>query len=257
MTALDQGNERKRRLPEGPRAIAHASLSVFGVIAAAVTVVAIVESYSNLYDFLQAHDVHGWRAAIGPCAADAFILMGELLLFAAILLHWKARLPYATGVLFAVWGFALSVGGNIWHAPAATVADRAVSAIWPVTATAGLAGGLIIAKRLIAVRKAPAVPRQAPPPAPAAPPREPRPPRAKARGPAPAAARGRLSAVQVVLEQEIAAELAALIAAGGELPAERQVADERFGGNRRAAARVLALVRQMSNGKHDGDLARA
>jgi len=60
-----------------------------------------------------------------------------------------------------------------------------------------------------------------------------------------------------VLEQEIAAELAALIAAGGELPAERQVADERFGGNRRAAARVLALVRQMSNGKHDGDLARA
>jgi len=200
--------------------------------------------------------VHGWRAAIGPCAADAFILMGELLLFAAILLHWKARLPYATGVLFAVWGFALSVGGNIWHAPAATVADRAVSAIWPVTATAGLAGGLIIAKRLIAGRKVPAVPGQAPPSAPVTPSREPRPARAKARGAEPAAGRGKLSAGQVVLEQEIAAGLAA---SGIALPGEQKLADTepRLNGSRRAAARVLQQARALSNGAGHGDLTRA
>jgi hypothetical protein len=128
--------------------IARVALAAFGLIAAAVTVIAVVESYSNLLAFARAHGLAGWRAAIAPGAADSFIIMGELLLFAAVLLRW-GKLPHGLGAGMAVWGFLLSLGGNIWHAAAATALDRAVSGIWPVTATAGLAGGLIIVRQIV------------------------------------------------------------------------------------------------------------
>jgi hypothetical protein len=154
-----------------PGDIARVALTAFGLIAAAVTVIAIVESYSNLLAFARDHGLAGWRAAIAPGAADSFIIMGELLLFAAILLRW-GKLPHALGAGMAIWGFLLSLGGNIWHAAAATPLDRAVAGIWPVTATAGLAGGLIIVRQIVMASGAPAAPRgegtgtPLPPPAP-------------------------------------------------------------------------------------------
>jgi len=142
--------ERVRHAP-GPEIIAAWALSLFGVIAVTVTVVAVVESYSNLLAFARDHGLSGWRLAIAPAAVDSFIIMGELLLFAAILMAWKGWSIWWLGGGMVLWGFLLSVGGNVWHAASAAPVDRAVAAIWPVTATAGLAGGLIIIKRIMAV----------------------------------------------------------------------------------------------------------
>lgn len=133
-----------------PGDIAAVALALFGIIAAAVTIIAIVESYSNLLAFALDHGLHGWRAAIAPAAVDSFIVMGELLLFAGLLLGWDSAAAYCLGAGMAIWGFLLSVGGNIWHSPSASLTDRLVAAVWPVTATAGLAGGLIIIKRVMA-----------------------------------------------------------------------------------------------------------
>ena len=55
----------------------------------------------------------------------------------------------------AGWGFLVSAAGNIWHAPNAAVADQVVSVIWPVTAVAGMAGGLMIIERVTAKTPAP------------------------------------------------------------------------------------------------------
>ena len=233
MRALDQGNEHWWRRPVTPHEIAGVAMAAFGLIATAVTATAIVESYSNLVAFALAYGLHGWRAAIAPLAADAFIVLGELLLFIRVLRHWKDALSLVAGALMTLWGFILSVGGNVWHAPAATVADRAVSAIWPVTATAGLAGGLIIVKRLLEGRRGLAIP-----------------------APGPTTVQGsRLSDERIAVEEEIRGEL---LAAGGKLPTERELAaDPRLDGSRRAAARILGQVRSMSNGKHDGDLVSA
>src|SRR6516162_4119707 len=104
-------------------------MAAFGLIATAVTATAIVESYSNLVAFALAYGLHGWRAAIAPLAADAFIVLGELLLFIRVLRHWKDALSLVAGALMTLWGFILSVGGNVWHAPAATVAELAASGI--------------------------------------------------------------------------------------------------------------------------------
>jgi hypothetical protein len=235
-----QTNERRWRLPVGPREIAACALAAFGLIAAAVTTVAVVESYGNLLAFALAHGLSGWRAAIAPAAVDSFIVMGELLLFASILQHWRGWAPYALGSAMAAWGFALSVGGNVWHAASATVADRAVSAIWPVTATAGLAGGLIIAKRLIGAPRTP-------PPAPAPPPREPR--VRAARGPGQAAARsGDRAATELILARELAA-------LPQPWPGQKKLArtEPRLRGSVRSAARVKDLAASLSNGAgHDG-----
>ena len=125
------------------------ALSAFGVIAAAATVIAVVESYSNLLAFALTYGLTGWRAGIAPGCVDSFIIMGELLLFVTLIRHWD-RVPYATGLAMAGWGFLISAAGNIWHAPHAAIADKAVSVIWPLTAAAGMAGGLMIIERVTA-----------------------------------------------------------------------------------------------------------
>ena len=52
------------------------ALAGFAGIALAVTGIALVESYTNLYEFFIAHGLHGWRASIAPGCVDAFIVMG-------------------------------------------------------------------------------------------------------------------------------------------------------------------------------------
>ena len=125
------------------------ALSLFAIIAVSVTVVALVESYTNLYEFFTAHGLRGWRASIAPLCVDSFVVMGESLLFAAFVKRWagKFMLP---GWLMAGTGFAVSVLCNIEHVTWASIANKLVSAIFPVTAAAGLAGGLVIVKQVIA-----------------------------------------------------------------------------------------------------------
>lgn len=244
---------RKHRIREmaasGPEKIAAVALSLFGLIAFAVTVVAITESYSNLYAFATDHEVHGWRAAIAPAAVDSFIVMGELLLFAAILLAWESDLAIGVGVGMAVWGFGLSVAGNVWHASSAPPADRAVAAIWPVTATAGLAGGLIIIKRVMASRGAgktadPAATAEKPSPVPASRNRE------TASGVVPGRA-ARTTGLVAASDHE-AEVILRLIQAGEPFPSIRQLAAAEFDGRIRPSQRVLQLAAARMNGAgHD------
>jgi hypothetical protein len=249
---MEHNHQLRRVINSGPAAIAAAALSLFGLIATTVTVVAIIESYSNLLAFARVHGLTGWRLAIAPAAVDSFIVMGELLLFAAILLAWRGKSAYWLGGGMAVWGFLLSVGGNVWHASAASVTDRGVAAVWPVTATAGMAGGLIIIKRVMAGRSgsgvtvAPAAAVREPPPVPR-PRREPRQPARPAR-----AARPADLAAASAHERQVMLRLLELPA--GALPGRRTLAVTDFGGSIRKAERVLALVRAGMNGAGSGDV---
>ena len=244
---------RKHRIREmaasGPEKIAAAALTLFGLIAFAITVVAIVESYSNLLAFALDHGLHGWRAAIAPAAVDSFIVMGELLLFASVLRAWDSALAYSVGCGMAVWGFGLSVAGNVWHASAATPVDRAVAAIWPVTATAGLAGGLIIIKRVMASRGAgvtavPARTAEKPSPVPASRIRE------TASGVVPGRA-ARTTGLVAASAHE-AEVIVRLVTAGRPFPSIRKLAASDFGGSIRASDRVLKLAAARMNGAgHD------
>lgn len=225
--------------------IACAALTAFGLIAAAVTAIAVVESYSNLLAFARAYGLSGWRAAIAPGAVDSFVVMGELLLFAAILLTW-GKIPHVLGIAMAAWGFLLSVAGNVWHAASATVPDRAVSAIWPVTATAGLAGALIIVRQIM---KAPGAPEllpptargtgtQLPPPAPLV--QEPRRAARKVAGRAAASV-------------DEAALLARLLSSGEPLPSFRSLSLAETGLERSAPVKRVHAQAQarMNGGGHD------
>lgn len=223
----------KLSVPRAPDGIAGAALITFGVIAAGVTVIAVVESYSNLLAFALAYGLAGWRAAIAPGAVDSFIIMGELLLFAAILLRW-GKTAHVLGASMAVWGFLLSTGGNVWHAHAATVADRAVSAIWPVTATAGLAGALMI------VRQAMTASRAVPPPVPPSrgEPRRVVTPRAASRP-------GGLAAVKAAQDEVL---IRKLLETGQSLPSERALAAAELV-TRPRAKRILTAARASLNGQ--------
>lgn len=244
---------RKHRIREltasGPEKIAAVALSLFGLIAFAITVVAIVESYSNLLAFALDHGLHGWRAAIAPAAVDSFIVMGELLLFAAVLLVWDSALALGVGCGMAVWGFGLSVAGNVWHAAAASPVDRAVAAIWPVTATAGLAGGLIIIKRVMAGRGTgvtadPAATAEKPSPVPASRNRE------SASGVVPGRA-ARTTGLVAASAHETEVVLS-LVTAGRPLPSIRKLAAAEFDGKIRPSQRVLKLAAARMNGAgHD------
>jgi hypothetical protein len=248
---------RKHRIREltagGPGKIAAAALSLFGLIAFAVTVVAIVESYSNLLAFALDHGMHGWRAAIAPAAVDSFVVMGELLLFANVLLAWDSALAFGTGCAMTVWGFGLSVAGNVWHASAALPVDRAVAAIWPVTATAGLAGGLIIIKRVMASRgtgvtAVPVRTAEKPSPVPSSRNRE------TASGVVPGRA-ARTTGLVAASDHEQAVVLR-LITAGKPFPSIRKLAAADFGGSIRASQRVLKLAEARMNGGGHVDAGR-
>lgn len=238
----------------GPEKIAAVALSLFGLIAAAVTGVAVVESYSNLLAFARVHHLDGWRLAMAPVAVDSFIILGELLLFAAILLAWKGWGAYWLGSGMAVWGFLLSVGGNVWHASSASPVDRAVAAIWPVTATAGLAGGLIIIKRVMASRgpgvtAVPVVTAEKPSPVPASRNRE------SASGVVPGrAARTTGLVTASAHEQDV---ILRLVTTGRPFPSIRKLAASDFGGSVRASQRVLKLASARMNGAGHVDADRA
>jgi uncharacterized protein DUF2637 len=223
-----------------PGDIARAALIAFGLIAAGVTVIAVVESYSNILAFARAYGLDGWRAAIAPGVPDSFIVMGELLLFAAILKGW-GKGSHILGAAMVLWGFALSVGGNVWHAPSASAADRAVSAIWPVTATAALAGALLIVRQVAGQRRGQQV-RIKPPQ------------RGTSGDPArPGRPGNRAAGARAAWAAENQAELDRLLASGDKLPSAYALARARSW-SRPRATKVLELARSgMNGGGHDHD----
>jgi hypothetical protein len=240
-----------------PRDVANIALGAFGVIAAAVTVVSIVESYSNLADFAWTHQMTTWHGAIAPVAVDALIVMGELLLFIAILKHWRGWGLYSLAAGLVLGGFAMSVGGNIWHAVSATFTDRAIQAIWPAVATAALAAALVVIKRVMNDRgprqqavAAPAAAVQALPSVPD-PRREPRQPNgagSEARAPGLAAAPPAKLAELAEHERAVALSLMDTSPLPGEQKLHAQYPDI----SRRRCRAVLDTVRAASNGGSHG-----
>jgi hypothetical protein len=199
---------------------------------------ALTESYSNLLAFASSHGLAGWRAAIAPGAVDSFVVLGELLLFAAYLLGWRHGAPYAFGYALAAWGFLLSVGGNAWHAPASRI-DMAVAAIWPVTAAAALAGALVITRQLM----------ETSPPASSREPRASSPAARAARARGPAADRKHGRVVDPARQEREQAVIAELVSSGTLPPLEFLRAEL---GSVRSARRVRDAARAAMNGSGHG-----
>jgi Protein of unknown function (DUF2637) len=128
---------------------ARLALAVIAGIVAVASLVSFAESYRGLYLWARAHDLTGLSAAAWPCQVDAFIAVGELALFVALVYRWPVRARvFAWAVALA--GLAVSVAGNVGHAPTQDLASRVTWAVPPIAAAAALAVGLGVLKRVVA-----------------------------------------------------------------------------------------------------------
>jgi Protein of unknown function (DUF2637) len=134
-----------------PRSIA---LWIVASLVTAGIAVSFLESYRALYWWASRHQVTGRWAAIWPIQIDAFVAVGELALFVALVDLWKVRhrsLPW----LITAGGLAVSIAGNVGHVVTHDVFTRLTAAVPPVTAYVMLAAGLGLLKRVVANQPAP------------------------------------------------------------------------------------------------------
>jgi hypothetical protein len=146
-----------------------AALAATGLLVAAASLVSFAESYRGLFEWAHRHGLSGVWSAVWPLQVDVFIAVGELSLFTALVDRWPARsrvLPWTV----TLGGLAVSVAGNIGHVAGSSLTSRATAAVPPLAASAAMAVGLGVLKRVVAGRRAsqPAVTAvEVPPPAPA------------------------------------------------------------------------------------------
>jgi Protein of unknown function (DUF2637) len=129
-----------------PRTVA---LTVVSVLVTLGVVVSFMESYRALYWWAQGHAVHGVWAYVWPIQIDAFVAVGELALFVALVdvWHWKHRsLPW----IITAAGLVVSVAGNVGHVETHNVFTRLTAAVPPLTAYVMLAAALGLLKRVVA-----------------------------------------------------------------------------------------------------------
>lgn len=143
---MDDRSDSRHPLLRVPDVLAIVTIAV---IVTLVTVTAISESYRNLWLFAIAFGLSGFWAAIAPAIVDSFIVVGELVLFVSLVRGWDRRVR-AYGWVLTGAGFTVSLAGNIGHARSAPWQARIMFALFPVAATAGLAAGLMILKRVTA-----------------------------------------------------------------------------------------------------------
>lgn len=129
-----------------PRAAALISITMLAVAAAAAS---FAESYRALVLWALAHGLHGAWALIFPVQVDSFIAVGELALFVALADAWTVR-SRAGAWLVTVLGLAASVAANVGHVAGHSITARATAAIPPLAASAALAVGLGVLKRVVA-----------------------------------------------------------------------------------------------------------
>lgn len=152
---------RPERAPEphtpaalgGPlRAFRAAALLAIGIVVTTADIAAFTESYKGLFDWGESHGLSGFWAAAFPLQVDLFIVVGELVLFIAMLdrWNWKDRLgAWAVAGL----GLAVSIAGNIGHVAAHDLQSRGTAAVPPVAAFGALWLGLGVLKRILRHRQ--------------------------------------------------------------------------------------------------------
>lgn len=137
----------------GPlRAFRAAALWGIALLIATADGAAFSESYRGLFDWAEKHGLSGFWAAAFPLQVDLFIVVGELVLFVAMLEHWKW--PDRLGAwTVAALGLAVSVAGNIGHIAAHDLQSRGTAAVPPVAAFGALWLGLGVLKRILRARR--------------------------------------------------------------------------------------------------------
>ena len=132
-----------------------AALVTIAVLVAGASLVSFAESYHALYLWAARHGAGGNWALIWPAMVDVFIAVGELSLFVAMIDRWQPR-DRALAWAVTLAGLATSVAGNVGHVASGAAADRVTAAVPPLAATAALAVGLGVLKR-VARRAAPEI----------------------------------------------------------------------------------------------------
>lgn len=131
-----------------PRSAALASIIALVVTAA---VASFTESYRALITWATAHGLHGLWAATFPAQIDSFIAVGELALFVALADQWSTRSRSGAWLVTGL-GLLVSVAANVGHVAGHDLAFRFTAAVPPLAASAALAVGLGVLKRVVATR---------------------------------------------------------------------------------------------------------
>jgi lysylphosphatidylglycerol synthetase-like protein (DUF2156 family) len=152
---------RPERAPEPPapaelvgalRAFRSAALWAIAVVVATADGAAFSESYRGLFDWAGHHLLTGFWAAAFPLQVDLFIVVGELVLFIAMLDRWGWRDRLGAWAVAGL-GLAVSVAGNIGHVAAHDLQSRGTAAVPPVAAFGALWLGLGVLKRILRDRR--------------------------------------------------------------------------------------------------------
>ena len=128
-----------------PRFAALIGITTLVVAAAAAS---FAESYRALVLWAVAHGLHGVWAGLFPIQVDSFIAVGELALFVALADQWSTRSPAGAWFVTAL-GLAASVAANVGHVAGHAITARGTAAIPPLAASAALAVGLGVLKRVV------------------------------------------------------------------------------------------------------------
>lgn len=132
---------------DGLAAWSTVALWVIAALIAAASAASFAQSYRGLWLWAQRHGLPGFWAAAFPAQVDLFIAVGELTLFVALARRWDRRSRIAAWVVASA-GLAVSVAGNVGHAPSHDLASRVTWAVPPVAAFAALYVGLGVLKRI-------------------------------------------------------------------------------------------------------------
>lgn len=130
------------------RAFRSAALWAIAVLTATASGAAFTESYRGLFEWAQHHGLAGFWAAAFPLQVDLFIVIGELVLFVAMVARWNRR-DRAGAWAVALLGLAVSVAGNVGHVAATDLQSRGTAAVPPVAAFGALWLGLGVLKRIV------------------------------------------------------------------------------------------------------------
>lgn len=160
----------RRDLPWILRAPRMMFLVLSGVMVFVITIVGMVESWRNLYEWGLAHHWGGYAVGV-PVLVDFFILTSEMLLFVLIvdgrygLFSWFTKAYLWFMFLF---GLGLSLAGNVDHLRHVDIPSRVGFALPPLASAMGMASILMVLKMIAEDYEQQPAPA-APAPAPAAP----------------------------------------------------------------------------------------